>query len=172
MGSLTSGALGGISQFPTFLSLKGMQRQRKSFLISATFISCDCGWCRSDFTFYFCFHSNAYCYQLYLLCGPTTFRLDIKFTSKFSTSPVWSFHKGNVSQLSFSHSDRKVEGAWWQWPKWGKTSQPVNVSQKSHRLTWLTPESPKKYLLSYFTNTNFFSHSNVLPCDCRVNNFF
>lgn len=63
---------------------------RRIFLISAAFISCDDGGCGNDFAFHVCFHSNAYFYQLYLSCGPTILRIDIKFRSKFYISPVFT----------------------------------------------------------------------------------
>lgn len=63
---------------------------RRIFLISTAFISCGYGRCGKDFAFHVCFHSNAYFYQLYLLRGPTILRIDIKFTSKFYISPVFT----------------------------------------------------------------------------------
>lgn len=63
---------------------------RRIFFISAAFISCDYGGCGNDFAFHVYFHSNACFYQLYLSCGPTVLRIDIKFRSKFYISPVFT----------------------------------------------------------------------------------
>lgn len=88
MGFLASGALEVISIFCCFVS-EGSAR--RIFLISTAFVSCGYGRCGKDFAFHVCFHSNAYFYQLYLfLRGPTILRIDIKFTSKFYISPVFT----------------------------------------------------------------------------------